>query len=112
MQHASNRVLLLYFLFFVFNLFMSASFTEPPFFLTNKQVDAFEVHPSIVAWVPFNEAWGQHRTVEVATWLTKRDPSRLVNAASGGNFWPVSLPCDGGAYRDIGREREAPRFCY
>lgn len=58
-------------------------------FAFHFQVDAFEVYPSIVVWVPFNEAWGQHRTVEVATWLTKRDPSRLVNAASGGNFWPV-----------------------
>jgi beta-galactosidase len=28
-------------------------------------VDALEGHPSIVAWVPFNEAWGQHRTLEV-----------------------------------------------
>ena len=46
-------------------------------------------HPSIVCWVPFNEAWGQHQTLEVGKWTVKRDPSRLVNAASGGNFWPV-----------------------
>jgi len=52
-------------------------------------VAALENHPSIVVWVPFNEAWGQHRTVEVGKWIAKRDPSRLVNVASGGNFWPV-----------------------
>ena len=49
-------------------------------------VDVLEHHPGVVVWVPFNEAWGQHRTKEVAQWLERRDPSRLVNAASGGNF--------------------------
>ena len=48
-----------------------------------------DTHPSIVVWVPFNEAWGQHRTMEVGEWTVARDPSRLVNVASGGNFWPV-----------------------
>lgn len=52
-------------------------------------VDSLETHPCIVAWVPFNEAWGQHRTVEVGKWIEKRDPTRLINIASGGNFWPV-----------------------
>jgi beta-galactosidase/beta-glucuronidase len=43
--------------------------------------------PSIVVWVPFNEAWGQFKTREM-TELTKRlDPSRLINSASGGNFF-------------------------
>ena len=54
-----------------------------------RMIDHLENHPSIVVWVPFNEAWGQHRTVEVGKWVVKRDPSRLVNIASGGNFWPV-----------------------
>ena len=52
-------------------------------------IDNLENHPSIVMWVPFNEAWGQHRTLEVGKWVKKRDPTRLVNIASGGNFWPV-----------------------
>jgi beta-galactosidase/beta-glucuronidase len=52
-------------------------------------IDSLENHPSIVCWVPFNEAWGQHQTVEVGHWTSKRDPSRLVNVASGGNFWPA-----------------------
>ena len=54
-----------------------------------RMIDNLDDHPSIVVWVPFNEAWGQHRTMEVGAWVAKRDPSRLVNAASGGNFWPV-----------------------
>lgn len=54
-----------------------------------EMVDELEFHPSIVVWTPFNEAWGQHRTMDVGKWMVKRDPSRLVNIASGGNFWPV-----------------------
>ena len=54
-----------------------------------RMIDSLENHPSIVVWVPFNEAWGQHRTVEVGRWTSRRDPSRLINVASGGNFWPV-----------------------
>ena len=45
-------------------------------------------HPSIVMWVPFNEAWGQFKTEEVIAWTKKYDPSRLVNPASGGNHRP------------------------
>lgn len=43
-------------------------------------------HPSVVVWVPYNEAWGQYRTEQVAAWTKRRDPSRLVNSASGGNY--------------------------
>ena len=46
-------------------------------------------HPSIVQWVPFNEAWGQHRTMSVGEWTVEFDPTRQVNVASGGNFFPV-----------------------
>lgn len=42
--------------------------------------------PSVVVWVPFNEAWGQFDTEKVAEWTKNYDPSRLVNPASGGNF--------------------------
>ncbi len=42
--------------------------------------------PSIVVWVPFNEAWGQFKTEEISEQTIQSDPSRLVNAASGGNF--------------------------
>ena len=52
-------------------------------------IDAFRNHPSIVVWVPFNEAWGQFDTVRVSEWTRKYDPTRLVNAASGGNDFPT-----------------------
>ena len=45
--------------------------------------------PSIVVWVPFNEAWGQFKTKEIVEWTMRKDPSRLVNTASGGNFEDV-----------------------
>lgn len=45
--------------------------------------------PSIICWVPFNEAWGQFKTVEISEWTKSFDPSRLVNPASGGNFFHV-----------------------
>ncbi|MGV3485590.1 MAG: glycoside hydrolase family 2 protein, partial [Planctomycetaceae bacterium] len=63
-----------------------------------EMVSLLENHPSIVVWTPFNEAWGQHRTVEVGEWMVKRDPSRLVNVASGGNFWPVGDVVDEHSY--------------
>jgi beta-galactosidase/beta-glucuronidase len=44
-------------------------------------------YPSIVVWVPFNEAWGQFKTTEISLWTKQLDPSRLVNSASGGNFY-------------------------
>ena len=45
--------------------------------------------PSIVVWVPFNEAWGQFKTKDIVNWTIQKDPSRLVNSASGGNFEDV-----------------------
>ncbi len=49
-------------------------------------MDANHNFPSIVVWVPFNEAWGQFKTKEITEWTQEYDPSRLVNSASGGNF--------------------------
>jgi len=46
-------------------------------------IDDFGNHPSIVAWVPFNEGWGQYATAQIAEWVKERDPSRLVNSVSG-----------------------------
>jgi len=51
-----------------------------------------------VVWVPFNESWGQHRTMEVGAFVARRDPSRLLNIASGGNFWPVGDIADAHKY--------------
>ena len=52
-------------------------------------IDLLVSHPCVVSWVPFNESWGQFKTVEIAQWTKQYDPSRLVNPASGGNFYPV-----------------------
>ncbi|HQB27490.1 MAG TPA: glycoside hydrolase family 2 TIM barrel-domain containing protein [Paludibacter sp.] len=46
-------------------------------------------NPSVVVWVPFNEAWGQFKTPEIVEWTKTYDPSRLVNPASGGNHYQV-----------------------
>ena len=48
-----------------------------------RVIDALHHHPSIVMWVPFNEGWGQHDTPRIARWVRRRDPTRLVNNASG-----------------------------
>ena len=45
--------------------------------------------PSIVVWVPFNEAWGQFKTEEITNWTMELDTTRLVNSASGGSFHEV-----------------------
>ena len=63
-----------------------------------RMIDTLENHPAIVVWVPFNESWGQHRTLEVGRWVVERDSTRLVNIASGGNFWPVGDIVDGHKY--------------
>ncbi len=55
----------------------------------NAIINALYNYPCIVVWTPFNEAWGQFKTVEIAEWTMKKDPSRLVNSASGGNFYAV-----------------------
>lgn len=40
-------------------------------------------HPSIIAWVLFNEGWGQHDTLRHARWAKELDPTRLIDEASG-----------------------------
>jgi beta-galactosidase/beta-glucuronidase len=50
-------------------------------------IDYLYSYPSIAVWVPFNEAWGQFKTSEIAEWTKSYDSSRLVNPASGGNFY-------------------------
>jgi hypothetical protein len=46
-------------------------------------VDGLANHPSIVAWVIFNEGWGQHDTEHYVDWVRQRDPTRLIDNASG-----------------------------
>lgn len=52
-------------------------------------IDYLYSYPSIGVWVPFNEAWGQFKTQEIADWTKEYDPSRLVNPASGGNHYTL-----------------------
>lgn len=49
-------------------------------------MDQHMKYPCVVVWVPFNEAWGQFDTREVAAFTSHKDPTRLVNHASGGNW--------------------------
>lgn len=51
-------------------------------------MDHLYSNPCVGVWVPFNERWGQFKTEEIAEWTKQMDPSRLVNAASGGNHYP------------------------
>lgn len=48
-----------------------------------RMIDGLSNHPSIVMWVVFNEGWGQHDTENYVEWVRRRDPTRLVNNASG-----------------------------
>ena len=50
----------------------------------------FKNFPCIVVWVPFNESWGQFDTDDVVKFTREQDPSRLINYASGGNFYRCS----------------------
>ena len=52
-------------------------------------MDYLYSYPSVGVWVPFNEAWGQFKTVEIVEWTKQYDPTRLVNPASGGNHFQV-----------------------
>lgn len=53
----------------------------------NAIIDALYNYPCIIVWTPFNEGWGQFKTGDITTWTKQKDASRLVNSASGGNFY-------------------------
>lgn len=48
-----------------------------------SMIDVFQVFPSIVVWVLFNESWGQFRTNEVIDMVRQMDPSRIIDGTSG-----------------------------
>ena len=52
-------------------------------------IEAVKPFQCIVVWVPFNEAWGQFDTEKVVEFTRQQDPTRLINAASGGNYHNV-----------------------
>lgn len=63
-------------------------------------MDYIMPYPSVVVWVPFNEAWGQFKTVEIVEWTKNYDPSRSVNPASGGNHYKTGDILDYHKYPD------------
>ena len=73
-------------------------------------IDHLAHHPSIVAWIPFNEGWGQFKTNEIINWTKSLDPTRLVGGPSGwtdrgtGDFFDVHVyPGPGMAPLSTGR---------
>jgi hypothetical protein len=48
-----------------------------------EMIETLRVFPSIVAWVPFNEGWGQYDTARITKFVREFDTSRLVNSVSG-----------------------------
>ncbi len=50
-----------------------------------RMIETHRNHPSIVAWVIFNEGWGQHDDARYTKLVRELDPHRLVSAVSGWN---------------------------
>jgi beta-galactosidase/beta-glucuronidase len=63
------------------------AFTAPEDAIFRRELEALVRNlanvTSIIAWVPFNEGWGQHDTNNILKWVKSLDGSRLVNAPSG-----------------------------
>lgn len=54
-----------------------------------RMVETHWNSPCIIMWDIFNEGQGQHNTVGLVNMVKDIDPSRLVNQASGGDFFDV-----------------------
>ena len=48
-----------------------------------ETIDHLKFFPSIAIWTPFNEGWGQFDAVWITDLIRKKDPSRLIDSASG-----------------------------
>lgn len=48
-----------------------------------EMIDEHFNSPAIVAWVPFNEGWGQSETEDIVAMVKKLDNTRVVSATSG-----------------------------
>ena len=48
--------------------------------------------PSVVVWVPFNEAWGQFDTERIVNWTMEYDPSRRQPPSLRPHARPAQLP--------------------
>ena len=56
-----------------------------------EMMDALHNYPSIGCWVPFNEGWGQFDAKRIGDAVKAKDPSRIVDHASG---WYDQKGCD------------------
>ena len=65
-----------------------------------RMVESHWNSPSIISWVIFNEGQGQHDTETLVADVKARDPSRLVNQASGYGDVGVGDILDGHHYTD------------
>jgi hypothetical protein len=60
-------------------------------------VELLRSSPSVAAWVPFNEGWGQFDAARIARGLSVLDPTRIVDHASGwhdqgaGDVWSLHV---------------------
>jgi hypothetical protein len=52
-------------------------------------IAARRTFPSIIAWVPFNEGWGQYDTSGIVRLVKEHNARRLVTPASGWNDFPA-----------------------
>ncbi|MFA7421402.1 MAG: sugar-binding domain-containing protein [Melioribacteraceae bacterium] len=52
-----------------------------------EMIDEHFNSPSIIAWVPFNEGWGQFNTIKVLNWVSHYDATRLCDGPSGWSDW-------------------------
>jgi beta-galactosidase/beta-glucuronidase len=73
-------------------------------------IDTLYNHPSIVVWTTFNERWGQHNTEQVGQFVQQYDPTRYLNIASGGNFFPIGDIADAHHYPDPKFLLDAPEY--
>ena len=48
-----------------------------------ETIEHLRFFPSIAIWVPFNEGWGQFDAARITDMIRKKDPSRLIDSASG-----------------------------
>ncbi len=48
-----------------------------------ETIDYLKFFPCIAIWTPFNEGWGQFDAVRITDLIRKKDPSRLIDSASG-----------------------------
>lgn len=50
---------------------------------SEEMIDLLYNVPSLALWTPFNEAWGQFESAKACEFYRKKDPTRLIDHASG-----------------------------